>query len=217
MFELPFAQMMKTKSILLIFAMVVLAGCHSRYYGQIEIERRVFHTIELKDIQGKAFCLAPIDPTIKGSQEYQTEAKNLIPLLTAKGMKFLDNGQSASADYTVTFEFALSSTKNTEARPHETYGTVSTYPTLIHAAGESTGYSHMHNASQLTLRIYKNVIGSQRGMLVYEGGVSGFYVDDIDQDRLITFLVQALLEDFPSQSGERIKKTMDIKDIKESQ
>lgn len=216
MMELPFAQMMKTKSILLIFAMVVLAGCQSRYYGQIQIERRVFHTIELKDIQGKAFCLAPIDPSLKGSQEYQIEAKNLVSLLTAKGMRFLDNGQSASADYTVTFEFSLNSNKNTEARPHETYGTIATYPTLSHAAGESTSYSHMHNASQLILRIYKNVVGSQRGMLVYEGEVYGDYID-IDRPRLIPVLVHALLEDFPSQSGERIKKTIDIKDIKENE
>lgn len=191
-------------------------GCQSRYYGQIEIERRVFHTIDLKDIQGKAFCVAPIDPSLKGSQEYQIEAKNLVSLLTAKGMKFLDNGQSASADYTVTFEFALDLTKNTESRRHESYGTIATYPTLHHAAGESTQYSHMHSASQLVLRIYKNVADSKRGILVYEGEVYGDYID-IDRLRLIPVLVHALLEDFPSKSGERIKKTIDMKDIKENE
>lgn len=191
-------------------------GCQSRYYGQIEIERRVFHTIDLKDIQGKAFCVAPIDSSLKGSQEYQIEAKNLVSLLTAKGMKFLDNGQSASADYTVTFEFALDLTKNTERRPHESYGTIATYPTLQHSAGESTQYSHMHSASQLVLRIYKNVAESKRGILVYEGEVYGDYID-IDRSRLIPVLVHALLEDFPSKSGERIKKTIDMKDIKENE
>ncbi len=205
---------MKTPSLLLVL-LVAFVGCQSRYANQMDIERRVFHSLDSNDLKGKSFTLAPIDPALKGSQEYQAEASNLVPLLTQRGLKFMENGQGVAADYMMTFEFALTSVKNTEERPHESYGTVATYPTIAHAAGESTRYSHNHNTAQLILRIYKAEAGSKRGVLVYEGEVYGDYLE-INRLRLVPVLVHALLDDFPSKSGEHLKMKIDLKDIDES-
>lgn len=205
---------MKILSLVLV-VVLALVGCQSRYANQMDIERRVFHSLDLKDLKGKSFSLAPVDPSLKGSQEYEAEASNLVPLLTEKGLKFLENGAGVSADYTMTFEFALTAKKNTEERPHEIYGTVTTYPTLARGAGESTQYSHMHNTAQMILRMYKNEAGSKQGVLVYEGEVYGDYLE-IERARLVPVLVQALLHDFPSQSGERRKSTINLNGLKES-
>lgn len=216
------------KTLALIALAILLTGCVS-----MRIDKKVFHTLSSEQIAGKSFSVYVEDKEQRDGLEFKSHAKTLATLLSAKGMKEITENPGAPADFVVFLRFSITGESKTGVgsvphfnttggtssfnatttgggRTYNTSGTVSSYPTLQYAGSSTYSYDYDEYTRDLRIRIYtKDEVKNTNPTPSYEG--QAFSIGSKrDTTKLVPILLEALLFDFPSKSGESERLRRDI-------
>ncbi len=208
-----------------IFAAVqIITGCAAPDVNlPIEIERKTYHALTPDKITGKSFDIVIADEAHGSSLEFAKHADKLSSYLMAKGMVRKTAGKGP-ADYTVFFRFNISGRERTASRtvPHfnvsggtsnfnattfgqtgtyNTYGTVTTYPTLKDAGSSTHIRSYTEYTRILIVRMYSaEEILKKTPVPIFETTALSEGTSR-DTTKLVPALLDGLLFDFPGVSG----------------
>ena len=209
---------MKTAvGMLIIF---LLCGCAAR----VQVDKTVFHTLDGTNLNGKTFIVGTADPALSDNLEFRNYTDLISNYLTSKGMIRIPVSEIEKSDYSVFYSFGMCSSKEvgSVSVPHftttggtsnfnattysssgsyNTYGTVSSFPTLQYAGSSTNVYTYTNYIREFKIIIY-STSNFKKGdkMPVYQSTIhsEGRSRDTV---RLIPIFINALLLDFPSVSG----------------
>lgn len=198
---------------------VLAAGCAS-----MRIEKKVFHTLTKEEVVGKTFSVYIEDKDQRNSLEFKSHAKTLASLLSAAGMKEIVETPGSPADFVVFLGFNITGQSKTGVgsvphfnttggtssfnatttgggRTYNTYGTVSSYPTLQYAGSSTYSYDYNEYTRDLRVGIYTKLEASKKNPTPSYEGQAFSIGTKRDTTKLIPVLLESLLTDFPGTSG----------------
>lgn len=207
------------RTLSLVVLSILATGCAS-----MRIEKKVFHTLTKEEVVGKTFSVYIEDKDQRNSLEFKSHAKTLAALLSAKGMKEVAETKGSPADFVVFFGFSITGESKTGVgsvphftttggtssfnatttgggRTYNTYGTVSSYPTLQYAGSSTYSYDYNEYTRDLRVGIYTKLEALKKNPTpAYEG--QAFSIGTVrDTTKLVPILLDSLLADFPGKSG----------------
>jgi len=208
------------KTILSLLVIFFVCGCATR----VEVEKKVFHTLDGTNFSGKTFIVGTADPALSNNLEFRNYTDLIAKYLTSKGMKRIPVSEIEKSDFSVFYSFAMTSSQEvgSVSVPHftttggtsnfnattysssgsyNTYGTVSSFPTLQYAGSSTNVYTYTNYIREFKIIIYStsNFKNGDKTP-VYQSTVHS-EGSSRDTVRLIPIFINALLLDFPSVSG----------------
>lgn len=202
----------------------MLAACGAPDIPSVAIiERKTFHSLPFSKITGKSFDILIVDESQRGSLEFKEHSDRLASYLIAKGMT-RKTPEKGPADYTVFFLFSIAGRERTSSRtvPHfnvtggtshfnattfgnrgasNTYGTVTTYPTLQYAGSSTRISSYTEYTRTLIIRMYSAESMSKKDPTPVFETTALSEGTSRDTTVLVPLLMDGLLFDFPGTSG----------------
>jgi hypothetical protein len=205
-----------------LVALLFITGC-AVPNRPVQIDRKTYHSLSAENLAGKTFEVLIVDESQRGSLEFSEHADKLASYLTKSGMIRKTAGKEP-ADYTVFFLFSITGRERTAARsvPHfnvtggtssfnattygktgtyNTYGTVTSYPTLKYAGSSTHIRSYTEYSRIIIIRMYSaEGMSKKNSAPVFE---TTAHSDGVSRDttKLVPVLLDGLLFDFPGVSG----------------
>ena len=209
------------RTLALLFCLLAFTGCGTR--SKVSIDRKVFHKLgDSNALKGKTFAIIFLDDQQGRTLEYQTHAESMATYLKNKGMAQATDQKQPDLVVELYFEINGQQKVSSSSRPVygtvggsasyntssfgaggvvNTYGTVTSTPTVQQVGTATTVGSYTEYARAFTLRIY-TAGGFKRGEStpIYEG-IALSEGTSRDTPKLFPLLMSALIYDFPSKSG----------------
>jgi hypothetical protein len=205
------------KKLFLLFSLFSLTGCQ-----YLSVERKTYHNLNSETFTGKSFQIILLDPAQRDSLEFSSHSNVLASILKSKGM--IEAKLTTKSDYIVAFDFKISGSTQigSTSTPHfttsggtsnfnattygnggsyNTYGTVSSYPTLKYAGSTTEEYSYTEYSRDLTIKIYNQErynSGDKKPIYETQAFSSG---PSRETSKIVPLLIKSLMTNFPLPSG----------------
>ena len=205
------------KKLFLLFSLFSLTGCQ-----YLSVERKTYHNLNSETFIGKSFQIIFLDLAQRDSLEFSSHSNVLASILKSKGM--IEAKPNTKSDYIVAFDFKIygSTQIGSTSTPHfttsggtsnfnattygnggsyNTYGTVSSYPTLKYAGSTTEEYTYTEYTRELTIKIYnldKYNSGDKKPIYETQAYSCG---SSRETSKIVPLLIKSLMSEFPLPSG----------------
>lgn len=207
---------------LLLLALLALAACATPF--QSNVSR--FHTVEAVPPQA-SFIIQPRDMSRAGGLEFQTYARQVAARMIALG--FRETGDPAAAQLVVVMDYGVNDGRERIAtRPGASptwgawgwsgYGFYSPawrragpwgwYDPFFWGGGWGWGAPEVYSFTEFTSHLDLSIKRADGSATLFEGRAEARTRNN-DLTRLVPGLVQAMFTDFPGNSGETVRVSID--------